>query len=128
MKKTIRFTSASRSKTNSPVGNRLQTGDATPLVVTDGVLFRWARIIKIAGMFPVMHAIRELEHRLQTACRSCGHSQRQPEPDRRALAEARRLLAECSDEKARIVKEAAGIVKYRVQYHDMSGMVRDIVR
>jgi hypothetical protein len=106
----------------------LQTGDETPLVVTDGVLFRWARIIKIANMFPVMHAIRELEHKLQTACRSCGYTQRQSEPDRRALADARRLLAECSDDKARIVKESAGIIKYRLQCHDISGTVRDVVR
>ena len=128
MKNTIRITSTTRTRISSSVGSRLQTGDETPLVVTDGVLFRWARIIKIANLFPAMHAVRELEHKLQTACRSCGHAYRQPEPDRHALADARRLLGECSDEKARIVKEAAGIIKYRVWYHDMSGTVRDVVR
>jgi len=127
MKNSIRITSAARGRPR-PFVTRFHSGDETPLVVTDSVLFRWARIIKIANMFPVMHVIRALEHKLQTTCRSCGHSHRQPEVDRSALVEARRLLAECSDDQARIVKEAARIVKYRVQYHDLSGTVQDRVR
>ena len=103
--------------------------DPTPLLITDDVLFRWARIIHIANVFPTMHAVRDLENRIQsTECRSCKKQPNTPRIDRNLLNEVRRLLAECSDDKARLVKEAAGIVKYRVQYHDLSGTVRDIVR
>jgi len=75
-----------------------------------------------------MHAIRALESKLQRICRSC-NAPRNTEPiDRSVLDEARRELAECSDEKARLVKEAAGIVRYHVRYHDLTGTVREVVR
>lgn len=125
---TIKITSAKRSR--SPFfGSVKRVAEPGPLTLTDDVLFRWARIIKIAKMFPVMHSIRALENNIQTSiCRSCRDRHRKPEIDRSPLDEARRLLAECSDEKARLVKEAAGIVQYRVHYHDLSGSVREIVR
>lgn len=96
--------------------------------MSDDVLFRWARIVRIAKEFPVMHKIRELEYKVQTSCRGCRNRYRLPEIDRSSFSEARRLLAECSDEKARAVKEAAGIVQYRVHYHDLSGTAREVVR
>jgi hypothetical protein len=101
---------------------------APPLAVTDEVLFRWARIVRIGKLFPVMHAIRALESKLQRICRSCT-APRNAEPiDRSILDVTRRELAECSDEKARLVKEAAGIVRYHVRYHDLAGTVREVVR
>ena len=108
-------------------GNR-SLPDETPLLVTDNVLFRWSRVIQIANLFPVMHTIRALEYKLQTKCRSCGRQRQIHEINRTPLADVRRLLAECSDDKARLVKEAVGILKYRVQYHDLSGVVQDVIR
>ena len=103
--------------------------DPAPLAVTDDVLFRWSRIIQIAKMFPVMHQIRALEQKMQTTlCRTCKDRNRPAEIDRSALAQARRQLGECSDDKARLVKEAAGILQYRVHYHDLAGTVKEIVR
>lgn len=108
---------------------RPRIADPLPLAITDDVLFRWARIIQIARLFPVMHAIRALEQKLRTGvCRSCGHKASERQPDRSVLAAARRQLGECPDEKARLVKEAAGILLYRVQYHDLAGTVHDVVR
>jgi len=102
--------------------------EAPPLSMTDEVLFRWARIVRIGKLFPVMHAIRALESKLQRICRSCAASRNAEPIDRSVLDEARRELAECSDEKARLVKEAAGIVRYHVRYHDLAGTVREVVR
>ena len=125
---TIKITSAKRPRT-VPAGPFQRVADPAPLTLTDDVLFRWARVIKIAKMFPVMHSIRALENKIQTTiCRTCHDRNKTSEIDRSSLDLARRLLAECSDDKARLVKEAAGIVQYRVQYHDLSGSVREIVR
>ena len=75
-----------------------------------------------------MHTIRALEHKIQTSiCRSC-HHQHHTDIDRSALDAARRQLAECADETTRTVKEAAGILQYRVRYHDLAGTVRETVR
>jgi len=124
----IRITSARHLRTGTQVMvNRV--ADPGPLAVTDDVLFRWARIVQIAKMFPIMHTIRALEHKLQTGvCRSCKSQQTAADIDRSALAEARRQLAECTDDQARLVKEAAGVLQYRVAYHDLSGTLREIVR
>lgn len=111
------------------LGSNKRVAEPGPLTLSDDVLFRWARIVMIAKMFPVMHSIRALENKVQTnLCRTCRDRHRRPELDRSSLDQARRLLAECSNEKARLVKEAAGILQYRVQYHDLSGSVREIVR
>jgi len=103
-------------------------GNAPPLSITDDVLFRWARIVRIGKLFPVMHAIRALESKLQQICRSCAAKKNAEPVDRSVLDEARRELAECSEDKARLVKEAAGIVRYHVRYHDLAGSVREVVR
>ena len=124
----IKITALKRSRSMSTVPIK-RVADPGPLTLTDDVLFRWARIMRIAQMFPVMHSIRALENKIQTTiCRSCRDRHKRPEIDRSSLDQVRRLLAECSDEKARLVKEAAGIVQYRVHYHDLSGCVREIVR
>jgi hypothetical protein len=101
--------------------------DSPPTVVADDLLFRWAHIIKIAKMVPGMSAVRALEQRVQAnSCRSC----QKPTVifDRSPLDNARRFLGECSDAVAKLVKEAAGIVKYRVSYRDLAGVPRDVVR
>ncbi len=124
----IKITSAKRPRSAVSVP-RQRVADAGPLTLTDDVLFRWARIVKIAKLFPAMHSIRALEEKIQTSlCRSCRDRYRGAEFDRSSLDLARRLLAECSAEKAGQVKEAAGIAAYRVQYHDLSGSRREIVR
>lgn len=123
----IKITSAKRRP--APSVPRKRVAEAGPLAVTDDVLFRWARIVRIANLFPVMHSIRALENRVrESGCRGCGDRNKRPAFDRTPLDEARRLLAECSAEKAGQVKEAAGIAAYRVQYHDLSGSRREIVR
>jgi hypothetical protein len=101
--------------------------DAPPVVVADDLLFRWSHIIKIAKIVPGMSAIRALEHQIHThGCRSC----QKPTMifDRTPLENVRRFLAECSDEIAKTVKQAAGIVKYRVSYRTLAGVPREIVR
>jgi pyrroloquinoline quinone (PQQ) biosynthesis protein C len=125
---TIKITTAQRRRPAVSVRNK-RVREARPLTVTDDVLFRWARIVRIAKLFPVMHSIRALENRIQeSSCRGCNDRNKNSDFDRTALDTARRLLAECSAERARQVKEAAGISEYRVQYHDLSGSVREVVR
>lgn len=124
----IRISSPRRARSGAPVPPPVAATDPAPLTVTDDVLFRWARIVRIAKMFPVMHAIRSLEQKLRHWCRGCKGGNQLPEVDRTALADARRQLAECPDERARAVKEAAGILRYRVRYHDLAGTAREIVR
>ncbi len=124
----IKITSAKRPRPAVSVP-RKQATDTGPLTLTDDVLFRWARIVKIAKLFPVMHSIRALEEKIQTSlCRSCRDRRDGGEFDRSSLDQARRLLAECSVEKAETVKRVAGIRQYKVRYHDLSGSVREIVR
>ena len=123
----IRMTGTLRKRSDS-FFFKSPVAEAPPLSMTDEVLFRWARIVRIGKLFPVMQAIRALESKLQRICRSCAASRNAEPIDRSVLDEARRELAECSDEKARLVKEAAGIVRYHVRYHDLAGTVREVVR
>lgn len=125
----IRMTSVRRTRAPVTILATGRVADPAPLTLTDDVLFRWARIVRIAKMFPIMHTIRALEQKVQAEiCRGCKPQHRVPEIDRSTLAEVRRQLAECSDEKARLVKESAGILQYRVRYHDLAGTAREIVR
>jgi hypothetical protein len=119
----------SSSRTSRPVANNAHIDpNVPPLMVTDSVLFYWSRVIQIAKLFPIMHQVRSLEFTLQKQCKSCGQKQNSLEVDRSILNNVRRALAECSDEKARLVKEAAGIYSYRVVYHDLSGTAKDVTR
>jgi hypothetical protein len=92
--------------------------NAAPLLITDDVVFRWARITKIARLLPVMNEVRVLERALAAnSCRSC----RKPvEVDRSVLNTAKAALGECSDETALLVKQAAGVVKYKVVYRKLA--------
>ena len=123
--RTMRVTSAS----NTGRGYAPSRQAYIPLVtITDDLLFRWAKIIQIANAFPIMHTVRALEYTISTTeCRTC-HKKTAPKVDRSLLQTVRRLLGECSDEKARLVKEAARVVNYRVQYLDLTGQAKDITR
>ena len=124
----IRIVSRTSRNTISGLHKRQVTAPET-LLVTDDVLFRWARIIQIAKIFPIMHTIRRLEQKLQTGvCRSCQRSSQSSSIDKTPLHEAKRQLAECSEEKARLVKEAAGIHRYQIKYHDLAGILHEIER
>jgi hypothetical protein len=101
--------------------------ETPPVVIGDDLLFRWSHIVKITKIIPGMSAVRSLEHKVQAhSCRSC----QKPTVvfDRSPLKNARRFLGECSDETAKTVKQAAGILKYRVHYHDLSGVPKEVVR
>jgi hypothetical protein len=122
----IRLTSARYHRTEVIVS---RVADPVPLTVTDDVLFRWARIVQIAKLFPIMNSIRALEYKIQTGvCRNCHQQHRLAEIDRSALDTARRQLAECADDRARFVKEAAGIRQYRITYHDLTGTKHEVTR
>ena len=125
----IKITSTRRTAAVARPVRSARFSDSSPLVVTDDVLFRWARIVQIAKLFPIMHTIRALEFKIQSnTCRTCHNKKTQVPLDRSPLADARRLLAECSDELARLVKESAGILRYQVSYHDRAGTLHIIVR
>ena len=122
---------ARSSPYRSSSGPSTIVSDAPPLLITDDVLFRWARIVKIAKIFPRMHELRAMESRVQAAtCRGCQQSKqsRVTSSDIVILEEIRRSLAECSDANALAVKEAAKIEKYRVRFHDLSGKLKEVVR
>jgi hypothetical protein len=101
--------------------------NAPPTVIADDLLFRWAHIVKIAKLVPGMSAVRVLERQIQAhSCRGC----RKPTAvfDRTPLEVVRRFLGECPDAAAQIVKEAAGIVRYRVSYRDLADVPREVTR
>jgi hypothetical protein len=104
-----------------------EAADAAPVIIADDLLFRWAHIVKIAKLAPGMSAVRGLERQIQVhSCRGC----QKPAVvfDRSPLENVRRFLAECPDDTARAVKEAAGIIKYRVHYRDLTGVPKEVVR
>jgi hypothetical protein len=104
-----------------------KAADAPPIVVGDDLLFRWAHIVKMTKVVPGLSAVRALEHRVQAhGCRGC----QKPTVtfDRSPLDNVRRFLGECPDETAKIVKQHAGILKYRVSYRDLAGVPKEVVR
>jgi hypothetical protein len=97
------------------------------MTVTDNVLFRWARIVSINRLLPILHAVRNLEYAVQAHnCNSC--RSKPPQIDRTALEKARKELALCSDEIAKLVKLGAGISNYTVGYITDTGTYREVTR
>ena len=100
--------------------------DAPPVVVTDMVLFTWARYPQLLKLFPVMNEVRALERRIAAnECKSCT---KPPEIDRSALNRAKIALAECSDDIALLVKRAVGAVKYKITYQRLLEPLKEVVR
>lgn len=100
--------------------------DAAPVFVTDDVILRWSRIAHIARLLPVMTEVRVLERQLQTnSCKSC---QKPVAVDRSAINKAKAALADCSDEVARLVKQAAGVLKYKVMYRLLGEEMKEVIR
>jgi hypothetical protein len=124
----IRIISGTRFvKRPAELSDFVKLADAEPVVVGDDLLFRWAHIIKISKLVPGMSAIRILEQQMQKyGCRSC----KKPTVtfDRTPLESVRRYLAECSVETLKFVKEAAGIVKFRISYRDLAGVPHEVIR
>jgi len=100
--------------------------DSAPILVTDDVVFRWARNARVARLLPVMNDVRVLERKIQAhSCRSC---QKPADIDRSAIHFAKIALAECSDEIAKLVKEAVGVLKYKVVYRRHSEPPQEITK
>ena len=100
--------------------------DSPPILVTDDVVFRWARNARIARLLPVMNDVRVLERKIQAnSCKSC---QKVAEIDRSAIHSAKIALAECSDEIAKLVKQAVGVLKYKVVYRQHSQLPQEVTR
>jgi hypothetical protein len=100
--------------------------DTAPVLVTDDVVFRWARFAKIARLLPIMNEVRVLERTL--AANSCRTCRRPAEVDRSVLNTAKAALGECSEEMALLVKQAAGVVKYKVVYRKLSEPPKEVIR
>jgi hypothetical protein len=100
--------------------------DAPPILVTDEVVFRWARNTRIARLLPITAEIKILEEKVRAnSCKSC----HKPIPiDRSAINRAKAALAECSDEIAKLVKQAANVLKYKVVYRHLSEETKEIIR
>jgi len=108
------------------LGNLPKLADAAPVLITDAVLFRWARISRIANILPVMNEVRALEQRIiANTCKSC---HKPVEIDRSAINAAKIALAECPDEIALLVKEAACVLKYKVVYRRLSEPAQEVTR
>ena len=100
--------------------------DSAPILVTDDVVFRWARNARVARLLPVMNEVRMLERKIQAnSCKSC---QKPVDIDRSALHSAKIALAECSDEIAKLVKQAVGVLKYKVVYRRHSEPPQEVTR
>jgi hypothetical protein len=100
--------------------------DSAPILVTDDVVFRWARNARVARLLPVMNDVRVLERKIQAnSCKSC---QKPVEIDRSAIQSAKAALAECSDEIAKLVKQAVGVLKYKVMYRRHSEPPQEVTR
>jgi hypothetical protein len=100
--------------------------DSAPILVTDDVVFRWARNARVARLLPVMNDVRVLERKIQAnSCKSC---QKPVEIDRSAIQSAKAALAECSDEIAKLVKQAVGVLKYKVMYRQHSQPPQEVTR
>jgi len=129
----VRMTSARRGYHSAPAASPSASAATQPfneqtVTITDDLIFRWAKIVQIARIFPVMHAVRALEYTIATNdCRTCRKAE-QPKTDRSLLQEVRRMLGTCTDEQARLVKEAARITMYRVQFLDLAGVPQDAER
>jgi hypothetical protein len=110
----------------APVSQVL-TQKQNTIVVTDNVLFRWARIVAINRLFPILHGVRNLEYIAQSHnCNSCKSKPQQI--DRTPLEKARKELATCSEEIANLVKQGAGVSNYTVGYLTDSGTYREVTR
>jgi hypothetical protein len=100
--------------------------ESAPILVSDDVVFRWARNARVARLLPVMNDVRVLERKIQAnSCKSC---QKPVEIDKSALHLAKVALAECSDEIAKLVKQAVGVLKYKVVYRRHSQPPQEITR
>jgi hypothetical protein len=133
-KRTTRLTKAGTIKraglyfaSNKSVSSTNAPNDTGEINITDQVLFIWSRIPRIARLIPSINAVRELEVKLRTV--HCGSCRKKNEPiDKSSLNTVREFLATCSDETAELVKEAAGIVKYRLTYSQPLGQPTEVVR
>jgi hypothetical protein len=100
--------------------------ESAPILVTDDVVFRWARNARVARLLPVMNDVRVLERKIQAnSCKSC---QKQADIDHSAINLAKVALAECSDEIAKLVKQAVGVLKYKVVYRRLSEPPQEVTR
>jgi hypothetical protein len=128
MPSNIRIISGTRS-VRRPVelNDFAKLADPEPVIVGDDLLFRWSHIIKLAKLIPGMSAVRALEHQIQKyGCRSC---QKQTVTfDRAPLETVRRYIATCSLDTLKLVKEAAGIIKFKISYRDLAGVPHEVVR
>ena len=117
-----------------PVTRAAGTGRITPvphdtIAVSDQMLFRMARVHEINLMFPVMASVRDLEYTMSSkTCRSCKYQRSQVQIDRSPLDRAMKQLAECSDDKAKLVCQALGVAHYRIHYRDDHGSSRVVTR
>jgi hypothetical protein len=109
------------------VSKQQATGETPPVTITDGLLFRWAHIIKIVKLIPQLNAVRELERKkYANQCNSCRHTH--AVLDMSPLNAARDALANCSANTAALVKQAAGVLQYHVSYRKLDGTLREVVR
>jgi len=100
--------------------------DAPPVLVTDWLLFRWARYPKLLKLLPIMTEVRALEVKIgANDCKSC---RKPPEIDMSVLERVKKILAECPDEAALLVKQAANVLKYKVVYKNSSGVLKEVIR
>jgi len=101
--------------------------DAPPVLVTDDVLFRWARNARVSRLLPAMTHVRILEQKIAAhSCRTCKKSA--VEIDMAPLNIARQALAECSDEIALLLKQAVGVVKYKVVFRRLQESPIEVIR
>lgn len=128
MPSNIRIISGTRSvRRPAELNDFAKLADPEPVIVGDDLLFRWSHIIKLAKLIPGMSAVRALEQQVQKyGCRSC------QKPvfsfDRAPLDSVRRYIAECPLDTLKLVKEAAGIIKFKISYRDLAGVPHDIIR
>jgi hypothetical protein len=83
--------------------------------------------MRIAKLLPVFNEVRALEQKLRAvSCRSCKSVN--TAVDKTSLGRARLALGTCAEETAKLVKEAANILKYRVTYRVLSEQPTEIIR
>jgi hypothetical protein len=110
----------------APTGDIANPQQGT-LTITDNVIFRWARIPALHRLIPNLHAVRNLEYRMQTySCHSC--RSKPPQVDHVPLEIVRKFLATCPDNTANLVKKAAGILNYTVGYIADNSNYREVTR
>ena len=100
--------------------------DAVPILVTDEVIFRLARVTRITRLLPILNEVRVLEDIVRAnQCKTC---KKPVEVDRTIINTAKAALAECSDETAKLVKQAAGVLKFKVVYRRLTEPLQEVIR